>query len=311
MKSRSKLFSIAAIIIATIAPIKAWASTQNTSTLPQIQIDPLPKEAIEDPLKEAQSSFKICLKNPLNCAQNPSDLLSSLDGVPQQITNQINSYFNQQLSNLQNAALGSLSGILKNSGIGNIASSLGLGGIFGGGSTPITSSDIQASGNQSLAKVAAQSIANEAATNYLNTLKASQGGSYRIGTATIATTQGSEAIAQSIVGTSGLNQNNAVAAISSNNVKESTSVANSDKDSSLDAIQGTNQILSKIASQNDLIVGTLNDQKVIAAQNLKQAAVTQKTLDNQQLREDMEVERYTYQVERTTDYIQGMFGGKK
>lgn len=305
---KNKLTIVFASLLTLLAPLNSWASTQDLTT--QTILAP-PPELLADPLQEAQGAFNNCVKNPLACAQNPQDILSSLNGVPQQVTSKINSYFNQQVANLQQAAMGSLSGILKNSGLSNIAATFGLGGLFGGSNSPITSSEIQANSPQSITKVAAQSIANEAALNYLNARNASNGGEYRVGTAAMAATQGSQAIAQSVVGADGLNQNNAIAAISTQNVKESSDEANSDKDSSLDAIQGTNKILSKIASQNDLIVGALNDQKVLEAQSLKQAAITQQTLDNQQRREDSEIERYRAQVERTTDYIQNMFSGKQ
>jgi hypothetical protein len=278
---------------ATSAASPAPASTINsTVSQTQVEVEACVKDldkcsATKGAVSAGQAQVKACNDNPIACAQNPQQALASLSAMQTLATNGANQFFNQQVAALQAGAIKQVTDwanpILKNA-------LSGVAGWFGGGSKSPNNKAISANNSTNTAAVATQALANDAATQIIAAQNAANG-NYQFGTADTATNQASQAIAASVVGSNGIQQINAVAAASTQNVNDADGEANTQNDSSLDAIASSNRILAKIVSQNDLLLGAANDRKIIEAQNLRQNATIQQAIAYQNKLRDLELER--------------------
>ncbi|PSB56148.1 hypothetical protein, partial [Chamaesiphon polymorphus] len=243
--------------------------------------------ATKDAASAGQAQIKACTDNPIACAQNPQQALASLNAMQTLATDGANRFFNQQVAAWQSAAIKQVTD-WANPILQKALS--GVAGWFGGGSTSPSNKAISANNSTNTTAVATQALANDAAAKIIATQNAANG-NYQFGAVDAATNQASQAIAASVVGSNGIQQINAVAAASTQNVNDADSQANTQNDSSLDAIASSNRILAKIVSQNDLLLGAANDRKIIEAQNLRQNATIQQAIAYQNKLRDLELER--------------------
>jgi hypothetical protein len=318
MNKTLKFLTLLLLSVLAIVP-RANAATQDPTTTPQAQADailqppsanPAPVSPIngaiaqtqvdaepcvkdlskcsasKDAVSAGQAQIKACTDNPIACAQNPQQALASLSAMQTLATDGANRFFNQQVAAWQAAAIKQVTDwanpILKNA-------LSGVAGWFGGGSKSPNNNAIAANNSNNTTSIAARSLANDAAAQIIAAQNAANG-NYQFGTADTATNQASQAIAASVVGSNGIQQINAVAAASTQNVNDADGEANTQNDSSLDAIASSNRILAKIVSQNDLLLGAANDRKIIEAQNLRQNATIQQAITYQNKLRDLELE---------------------
>jgi hypothetical protein len=160
----------------------------------------------------------------------------------------------------------------------------------GGGGAP-TSQEIDANNAQNLDRIATQSVGAEAGAKVAaaNLLKSE--GTYTYDLDKKIVQSKSEAMSAAILSPDALKTNQAKSDAAAADVKSSTELA-TEKDTSLDAVNASNQIGVKVVRGLERNFAEAKDTKTLIAQNLKQTKVLTETVDKANIQRDAVIQSH-------------------
>jgi hypothetical protein len=255
-----------------------------------IQINPAVSSTLATANTVANFDFNAKLNTLTSSCNNISDPMACVSGA-KGILGSIGGSFGTLGNTALDSLTSSVTGML-NRGLADLATQFPfLAGLFGGSSAPPTSQDIAKTNTEDVQKIAASVLAvkGKAIGDVLQ--HAQDTGEYTPGVANEMIQQGSKAIAASMTGKAALqaNQQNINAAAA--DVKTTTSIAETNYDSSLDALAGANKSLAALARGQERINSALIESKTTQGQLLEQTTLVRDTINQANIRNDAAIQR--------------------
>lgn len=217
-----------------------------------------------NPTAQIQQLNSSCsnISNPTACASSAQSILSTVSGlgIPG---------LSAMATNLNTAMSNAISSISK-----TLASVLGQ----SGGTTTPTTKQVEATNTNNIQTVATQSLSAESAAK-IAAATLINSGTYAPGVQSQITSSQSQALATATLSTANLQAVKTNTDLAAQATTDANTVAGTTYDSSLDAINATNQSLAGVVAGQERIYAATTNNTLLQAQNLKQLAANYQATD--------------------------------
>jgi hypothetical protein len=281
-------------VLSAFVPTVSLASSPNLSQqTPQstsIQINPQVTSILATSNTIANFDADAHLKTLASTCNNIADPMACVSGA-KGVLGSIGGSFGNLGSTALDSLTSSVTGML-NSGLANLATQFpSLAGLFGGSSAPPTSQEVAKTNDEDVQKIAASVLAVKSKATGDILQRARDTGEYTPGVANEMIQRGSKAIAASMTGKAALqaNQQNRDAAMA--DVKAASDIAETDYNSSLDALAGTNKSLAVLSRGQERINSALIELKTTQGQLLEQTTLVRDTINQANIRNDTAIQK--------------------